>query len=265
MGIFETNAQRATNVRQDELYAIYGPPGSGKTVLASSFPGTKEKPQLYVDIVEGGTDSIPVHRRDSIVVVRCDTFEQVDEVFSDVLNGQTTLSNGKVIKLDFSSIVIDSATQLEFLMKEYLKNGSGKKTMNLNLWGQLKNNSEVFYNLMKNLNSKLGIPVVVIAHVKEMKDDENPSFNKLIPSLMTSASHSLCAKASHVWYTDIRKVTTVDPSTQTTVDHLQYVTVIDSHPYLNTKCRKPPKLQIPGEFVDLTYDTFKIEVLNKIK
>jgi hypothetical protein len=82
--------------------------------------------------------------------------------------------------------------------------------MTLQLWGQAKDNQEDIYNLLKYLHVKTGAIIVGIAHEKEVKDDDNPEFNTLIPSLMTSAATSLCAKASYVWYTNIEKEQILD-------------------------------------------------------
>ena len=264
MGVFETQAKRATKVKRDELYALYGKPGTGKTVVASTFPGTKEKPLCYVDIYEGGTDSIPHESREKIVVVNANTYSEVLEILNDIQRGYALTTDNKRIPLDFSSLIFDSVTQLEGLIKQSLMAEKGLDNMTIPMWTKLKQTFDDLFNLLKEINNKLGIPVVIIAHEKEQRDDENPGFNRLVPSLTSSISANLCAKASYVWYTNIEKKSIINPETQTAVEELHYTTTIDGHPYLNTKCRKPPSITIPQKMVNLTYDKFQKEIISII-
>lgn len=264
MGVFETQARRATKVKRDEFYVAYGKPGTGKTVTASTFPKTVEQPQCYLDIIEGGTDSIPHEDRKEIVVVNVTTYYELKEVLEDILRGYAVTTDGKRIKLNFSSLILDSITQLEYLMKQVLMDEHQQSQMTIPMWTKLKAMFEELFNKLKEIQKAKGYPVVVIAHEKEQRDDDNPSFNRLIPALTVSVSNSLCAKASYVWYMNVEKKATINPDTQEVVETLQYTTTIDSHPYLNTKCRKPPQVEISQKMVNLTYDRFVKEVLNKI-
>ena len=154
MSILSERAKSVQDMPIDGVFVIYGDSGSGKTELASSFPKTKEKPMLILDILEGGTGSISVANRDNIQVVNIDTFEELDEVLSDVENGYTKDASGKQVPVEYSTIVIDSATQLEFLLKKYVMESNGKDQMNLNLWGQAKNGHDQIWNLCKYLHKK---------------------------------------------------------------------------------------------------------------
>ena len=111
---------------------------------------------------------------------------------------------------------------------------------------------------------KTGAKVIGIAHEKELKDDNNPDFNTVIPSLMTSSSVSLCAKASFVWYTKIEREDVVDKATGNVVEQTNFVTYISAHPYLVTKCRKPKDFKVPEKVVDMSYAKFKANVLDKM-
>ena len=108
-----------------------------------------------------------------------------------------------------------------------------------------------------------GAKIVAIAHEKELSDDNNPDFNTIIPSLMTSSSVSLCAKASFVWYTKVEREDSVDVNNNV-VSKTNFVTYISAHPYLVTKCRKPKDFKVPEKVTDLTYDKFKKNVLDKM-
>ena len=260
--VLQERKKRASEAPIDEVYIIYGKSGTGKTVVASTFPKTKEAPMLYLDILEGGIGSVDNKDKELIDWVPIESFEEVDEVLEDVINGYS-LVDGKKIPVKYSTIVIDSLTQLEYLIKKYLKTNSGKTSMTLQLWGQAKDSQEDVYNLLKYLHMKTGARVVAIAHEKELSDDNNPEFNTIIPSLMTSSSVSLCAKASFVWYTKIEKEDKVDENNNV-VTKTSFVTYISAHPYLVTKCRKPKDFKVPEKVVDMTYEKFKKNVLDKL-
>ena len=262
MSILQSKKKRASEAPIDEMYIIYGKSGTGKTVLASTFPKTKEAPMLYLDILEGGIGSVDNKDKELIDWVPIESFEELDDILEEVCRGYSEV-DGKKVPIKYSTIVIDSLTQLEYMIKNHLKSSSNKTSMTLQLWGQAKDSQEDVYNLLKFLHMKTGARVVAIAHEKEMKDDSNPDFNTLIPSLMTSSSLSLCAKASFVWYTKVEREDKVDANNNV-VTKTQYVTYISAHPYLVTKCRKPKDFKVPEKVTDLTYDKFKKNVLDKM-
>ena len=263
MSILQERKKRASEAPVDEVYIIYGKSGTGKTVVASTFPKTKEAPMLYLDILEGGIGSVDNKDKELIDWVPIETFEELDEILEDVVRGYSIV-DGKQIPVKYSTIVLDSLTQLEYLIKKHLKTASNKASMTLQLWGQMKDSQEDVYNLLKYLHMKTGAKVIGIAHEKELKDDNNPDFNTVIPSLMTSSSVSLCAKASFVWYTKIEREDVVDKATGNVVEQTNFVTYISAHPYLVTKCRKPKDFKVPEKVVDMSYAKFKANVLDKM-
>lgn len=262
MSILQQRKKRATEAPIDEVYIIYGKAGTGKTVLASTFPKTKEAPMLYLDILEGGIGSVDQKDKELIDWLPIESFEELDEVLEDVVRGYSEV-DGKQVPVKYSTIVIDSLTQLEYLIKKHLKTASNKTSMTLQLWGQTKDSQEDVYNLLKFLHIKTGARIVAIAHEKELSDDNNPEFNTIIPSLMTTSSTSLCAKASFVWYCKVEKKEEVDDNNNV-ITKTNFVTYIGPHQYLVTKCRKPKDFKIPEKITDLTYEKFKKNVLDKI-
>jgi len=267
MSVLTDRRKKLSDVPLDEMYVIYGEPGSGKTVLASTFPKSTAHKMLFLDVGEGGTGSIPSAFEDMIDVVRIETFEEFDEVITDLYNGKTKDSTGKEYSINYKTIVIDTITQVEYILKGMLKSNASKSTMTLRLWGEAKDNQEGMYNLMKSLHQKTSSIMVSIAHVKKIEDVDHPGFNVEVPSLMNSATRILCAKASFVWFTKAESVQVVDATTNDITHKTVFNTYVDTHPYLLTKCRKEPKYskKIPSVITNCTYDKFANEVLEVIK
>lgn len=255
--------KKGVDVASDQVFVIYGAPGSGKTTLASTFPKTKEAPMLYIDILEGGTKVIAKSDLELMDIISVNEYEELDSILKDLYNGYSVDADGKQVPLKYSTIVIDTLTNLENILKQHLKDENNKTDMTLQLWGKAKDSEEVIFNLLKRLHQKTGAIIVGIAHEKKIEDDQDSSFNKIIPSLMVGASIALCAKASYVWYT---KVENVHKSKEDgTIDtQIVFNTFIDAYPYLVTKCRKPKLFLIQGKVTDLTYDKFKKNVLDKL-
>ena len=263
MSVLTTKAKAVKEMPTDEVYVIYGLQGSGKTVLASTFPKTKEKPMLYLDILEGGTGSISYAERENIVVVPITSFAEINEVFKDVINGYTVDDTGKKIPVAYSTIVIDSATQLEYLLKKDLMETAKKDQMTLQLWGLASQEHDEIWNACRYIHLTTGAKMVVICHQKEVSDEENPGNNKIIPSLMNKAAYGLCAKASFVWYTKIEEVTATD-SDNKVIRTPKYYTYIDGCQAYLSKTRKPKEMIIPLKVANMSYNKFKVNILDAI-
>ena len=260
--VLGTRAKRVNELPFDKVFVIYGKSGTGKTTLASTFPKSKERPLYILDVLENGTGSIGLDDRENVIVVPIENFEEVDQVLSDFENGYTFDEDGNKVPVHPGTIVLDSGTQLEYLMKKYLMGAEKKDKMNLNLWGQVKNTHDMLWNAAKYLSRKLDCYFVTITHEKDDKDEDNPAFNKVVPSLAKGGTESLTAKASFIWYTTIETDTKIVDGKAEKED--RFVTYIGPASYLVTKCRKPKEVSIPQKVRDLTFDRFYRNVIQKI-
>lgn len=262
--VLSSRAKKVNEVPFDKVFVIYGKSGTGKTSLAATFPKTYDAPLYILDILENGITSISLEDRENVVIVPIEAFEEIDEVLTDFERGFTIDEAGKKVPIKASTIVIDSATQLEHLMKQYLMKADKKDKMNLNLWGQVKTSHDMLWNMAKYISNKLDVYMVIICHEKDDKDEENPNFNKVVPSLAKSGSESLTAKASFVWYTTIETETKVGAEGK--VERVEnFVTYIGPASYLVTKCRKPKEISIPQKVKNLTFPRFYKNVMQKIE
>lgn len=237
----------------DEVYIIYGPETSGKTVAASTFP----KPMAYVDVKEGGTGSIPAEYAPFIDVIPVDVYED----FANTLEEIRLAPRGT-----YASLVIDSGTNVEELLKEWLKRTNGKTSMNKDLWGKVNENHALLASELRRIHRETGIKIVVIYHERELENEVNPHLSRLIPSITPKASKKVCAKASYIWYMNVEHVQQLQEDN--TVKMIQrFYGIVDTHPGLSAKCRKPPGLTtvIPQKVYNLTYQTFEREVLYRIR
>lgn len=265
MSLLLERRKKLSDVPTDQMYVIFGEPGSGKTALSSTFPKSEDEKLLLIDFNEGGTASIPSEYEDMIDVVPVYTFEEFDNVFTDIYNGYTTDDKGTKVELKYQTIVFDTVTMMEYMLKQRLMGENDKKRMTLQLWGSSKDEQEGIYNLLRELHSRTGSVIVATAHVMKIEDDKG--FEIRLPALQRSASRFLAAKASYVWYTKLEDVEEIDEETNTSVTVQKYNTYIEGQPGLATKCRKPPKFtgKIPAKIQNLTYPKFEKHVLNKIR
>jgi len=154
---------------------FYGPPGIGKTTLASTAP----KP-LFLDL-ERGTMSI---MDKDIDMVECTTIDDVKEAIQHAINN------------DYKSIIIDSLTRYsEILMEEICKENKREKPQ-IQDWETLfeKIKKMVRYLQGQNLN------IIFICLEKEDKDGDQKYVR---PMLSGSLIQPICGIVDLVGYINI--------------------------------------------------------------
>lgn len=139
---------------------IYGPPGVGKTTLASEFPNP-----IFIQVENGATKDASIKSFGKIT-----RYEQVEEALTELFYDEH----------NFKTLVIDSLDKLEVLITEYLCRQNKWKTLADLPYGNgfvhLTNEWIKLINKLDRLRNKRNIFVVGICHVAIDKF-EDPSTN----------------------------------------------------------------------------------------
>lgn len=159
---------------------LYGKAGSGKTRLASTWPG----PILFIDTDRGmrsikSTDAIKFIRLPGYVpskplgLTNTPSFELVMQILNDAKNNTGQFAPGQPLA-GIKTVVVDGISALvdEFIMKEIMlinKRDPLTEKAQFDDYGQLKNQLLQFGTLLKDLSDEMYI--VVTALVNEEKDE----------------------------------------------------------------------------------------------
>lgn len=147
---------------------VYGQSGVGKSWLAAKC----SKPLIIVT-ENNGISSIGHSNPDAIIV----QVDNADEMFEVVINAsEGKLKNGKDI-IEFDTLVIDSLTEAQRLIKDRLLAKSNRTDMSLKDWGTLANQMQRFIRHLRDLP----IDVVCTALV-EYYDEESTGMRHCQPS-----------------------------------------------------------------------------------
>ncbi len=174
---------------------LYGPPGSGKTTIAGTFP----KP-LYLNI-EAGVNTL---LGKDIDFVDIDKWDDLKEVYNALLQGD----------LKYESVVIDSVTEL--MKKRSLEIQGNRESLRIQDWGILIREIEDMMRRFRDLPHH----VLFIFAEEETKDGDvlvkRPSVSG--KTLSTTA----CGFVDIVGYTKVVKAQTIRFLTQFTPDEIVY-------------------------------------------
>ena len=260
-------AKDISEVKYQGSTALYGPSGTGKTTLASTYP----KPMLYFNILDNGTDSIS--DVEGIDVVDITTAEELRE---QVLWCVKQANKGKLM---YKTIVTDTLTQLQGILvkemgeKKKLK-ASGKRagdfgTLTKQDWGQIAGELKDFIMDIRNID---GVESVFICQQRifNMPDDEeSDGLDQLAPEvgpkLMPSVNKDLCASVSTIGHTFIRLKVTKEKTKGKILrkTEKQFCLRVGPNEVYTTKVRKPKGVEAPDFIVDPSFR--KLQKLKKGK
>lgn len=209
---------------------IVGEPGSGKTLISSTFP----RP-IYAS-AEGGLMSIADR---NIPYVEIRNTEQLLELRVMLDNDPQTRT--KVFGAPIETVVIDTIDEIQrVFIRERLENEK-KQVLQLQDWGWLGEQMQAFVRGFRNLEMN----VVFACHVKETRDDE---LGRIVykPGLQGAIGDQIAGYVDLSLRLASQTKTVVEDETAKRVIERTLITFPDSqHPWVKDRSGKlPPELEV---------------------
>ena len=235
------NILKPSKIKKSKSYVLYGRSGTGKTTLSASFPGKI----LLIDVRDDGIDSIS-DMDDKIDIVSTETWDDFELTYQYL----------KRKKKKYSTVVIDTVTQLQLLCLEHICN----KTSVTN-WGDV---SRQQYGKASNMLQSwilkfrdLPLETVFTAQDRIFNTDNEEVDSEITPAvgprLMPSVASFLCASCTLVGECFIN---------HSEKKGAQYMLRVSPHSYYITKVRKPKSVELK----DITNPSYKkIQKLFKLR
>lgn len=179
---------------------LCGESGVGKTPLAATLADCKDTaPTLFLD-VDMGAMSIVTHPRPTVVEIT--SWAQVQRIYS-LLRQQKWDELGEVAGSDpqeYRSVVIDSGTELEYLLRRTIVNEDGKSEIP-EQQHYLKT-QERFRSLYRAFRD-LPITFLMTAGVRDLKDDV-VGIVKFYPAFQPGLTRDLVRMTDLILFMDVR-------------------------------------------------------------
>lgn len=254
-------ARSIDKLNKHRSFAFYGKSGTGKTTLASTFPG----PIILLDIRDEGTDSVS-----DVPGIRAREIED----FDDFEDAYLWLKKDKANR--YKTVVVDTVSQLQQLAVAEIvgeKGRGGKKagdwgSMTKQDWGSVSGKMKEWLVNYRDL-TKSGYQVVFIAQdrVFNMGDEEETPDNQIAPEVGPALSPAIAkvlnASVSVIGNTFIRSKIVVKEvkGKKKKTEKIEYGLRLGPSSVYITKVRKPRDIEAPAYIVDPTYE----DILEVIK
>lgn len=220
---------------------FYGRSGTGKTTLASTFPG----PILLLDIRERGTDS--VYDVEDLFVINITEWEQVDQVYWYI----------KKNKGKYGTIIIDQVSAMQDLCQAAVLKEEEKDQMSQRLFGEVSGRMKTWLLNYRDLTDD-GINVVFLAHDRESKtetDDDEQIDPSIGARLMPSVAGTLNGAVKVIGNTFIKeRFGPKNPETKQRERFVDYGLRVGPHGTYTTKLRTLKGNDVPASITNPTYD-----------
>lgn len=236
--------------RKHRSYAFYGRSGTGKTTLASTFPG----PVLLLDINDQGFDS--VEDVEDLDVMEPKNWDEVEDTYWWLREG----------KHDYRTVVIDTITNLQQYSVINVLEGKKKRTDNAGDWGTMTKRewgdvAQAMKSAITNWRN-LDMEVVFLAQDRlfnfggEEEEVEAELEPEVGPRLSPSVASALNAAVSVIGNTFIREheIRKEVNGKKKYLREIEYCLRVGPNPVYITKMRKPRGIKLPPLIVDPTYE-----------
>lgn len=257
--------RRPGKQRKYRTYTFYGPAGTGKTTLASTFPG----PIALGDFRDQGDDSIS--DVENLQVYPIQDWEDVETFYWQAKRGELVDDEGKPFKP--KTLAVDTVTNMQQMCIEHVLEQKKKKSTKMaGDWGSMtKQEWGEVASLMKQwmaLYKELDMNVIFLAQQRVFNTDEDEgSDSELQPEvgarLSPSVKDSLNAASDVIGSTFImRKLITKEvKGKKVKRERSIYCLRVGPNPVYITKIRKPRKTDAPSVIEDPVYE----DILSVIK
>ena len=220
---------------------FYGRSGTGKTTLASTFPG----PLLLLDFRERGTDS--VYDVKDLFVMNVTAWSQVKPVREYIEDNADK----------YKTIIIDQVSAMQDMCQAAVLEEEEKDQMSQRLFGEVSGRMKVELLAFRDLTD-LGINVVFVAHDRESKT-ETEDDDQIDPSigarLMPSVAGTLNGAVKVIGNTFIKeRFGPKDPETKLRKRFVDYGLRVGPHSVYTTKLRTLKGSDVPANILDPSYD-----------
>lgn len=249
--------RKASELQRHRTWVFYGRSASGKTTLASTFPGKK----LLIDIRDEGTDSIlDVKELDVLPVT---TIEEIEEAYWWLKQNPNK----------YQTVILDTVTMWQFLKVLDIVGAKATKlgkqptdwgVMTKQQWGEVAGYMKTWITNFRDLP----LEVVFTAqqrtfNVGEDGENEGELDPEVGPSLSPSVMNHLCAAAQVIGCTFIRTVKkSVGIGKKKREKEVQeYCIRLGPSASYITKFRKPRSISLPDFLTNPTYE----DILETIK
>lgn len=220
---------------------FYGRSGTGKTTLASTFPG----PLLLLDFRERGTDS--VFDVEDLFVMNVTSWGQVEPAYDYVVANATK----------FKTVIIDQVSAMQDMCQAAVMAEEGKDQMSQRLYGGVSGRMKTWLLAYRDLTD-LGINVVFLAHDRESKtetEDDDQIDPNIGARLMPSVAGTLNGAVKVIGNTFIKE--RFGPKNAETKERERFVDYslrVGPHSVYTTKLRTLRGSDVPANILDPSYD-----------
>jgi len=237
------------SIDRKKCWVFYGRSGTGKTTLASTFPGKK----LLLDVRDEGTDS--VSDIEDLFVKDIREWADFDTVYESLMRDDE----------EYDYIIIDTFTQAQQLFVEHVASKKALKgrlagdwgTMTKSDWGEVASTMKEFVSDWR----ELPMGIIFIAQEKMFDTPEDEALDTEIrphigPASSPSVKDHLCAASSVIGNTFINNRTKKIKIGKRTKEKevAEYCLRLGPHPSYITKIRKPKSVVVPDFITDPTYE-----------